>query len=91
MRKDEHDKRQKWEGPNRSRRRQEEVARIHRGIIPEDLDVPDNPDTVVADLDDSVIEATNMTLPQLQEAAEDRRAWCAQVHGVTKSRTQFDD
>ena len=36
---------------------------------------------------ESVIEATNMNLTQLREAVEDRRAWCALVHGVTKSRT----
>ena len=28
---------------------------------------------------------------QLQEIAEDREAWCAAVHGVTKSRTQLSD
>ena len=33
-----------------------------------------------------VTEATNMNLTQLLEAVEDRRAWCALVHGVTKSR-----
>ena len=33
------------------------------------------------------IEATNMTLTKLWEAVEDRRAWCAVVHGVMKSRT----
>ena len=36
---------------------------------------------------DSVIEATNMNLTQLREAVEDRRAWRALVHGVTKSQT----
>ena len=40
---------------------------------------------------DSVIEATNMNLTKLQEAVEDRRAWRALVHGVTKSRTRFND
>ena len=40
---------------------------------------------------DSVIEATNMTLTQLREAVEDRRAWHALVHGVTKSRTGLND
>ena len=28
----------------------------------------------------SVIEATNMNLTQLREAAEDRRAWCGLAH-----------
>ena len=36
---------------------------------------------------DRVIEATNMNLTQLREAVEDRRAWPALVHGVTKSQT----
>ena len=40
---------------------------------------------------DSVIKATNMNLTQLQEAVEDRRAWRALVHGVTKSRTRLND
>ena len=40
---------------------------------------------------DSVIEATNMDLTQLQEAVEDRRAWHALVHGVMKSQTQLND
>ena len=40
---------------------------------------------------DSAIEATNMNLTQLREAAEDRRAWRAVVHGVMKSRTRLND
>ena len=40
---------------------------------------------------DSVIKATNMNLTQLREAVEDRRAWCALIHGVMKSRTQPND
>ena len=39
----------------------------------------------------SVIEATNMDLTKLREAVEDRRAWRALVHGVTKSWTRFND
>ena len=35
---------------------------------------------------DRVIEATNMNLNQVQESVEDRRAWRALVHGVTKSQ-----
>ena len=34
---------------------------------------------------------TNMNLTQLREAVENRRAWHALVHGVTKSRTQLND
>ena len=40
---------------------------------------------------DSVIEATNMNLTKLQEEVEDRWAWSALVHGVTKSRTRLND
>ena len=40
---------------------------------------------------DSVCEATNMKLTQLREAVEDRRAWHALVHGVTKSWTRLND
>ena len=40
---------------------------------------------------DSVIEVTNMNLTKLQEAVEERRAWCALVHGVTKSWTRLTD
>ena len=38
---------------------------------------------------DSVIEVTNMNLTKLQEAVEDRRAWHALVHGITKSWTHL--
>ena len=40
---------------------------------------------------DSVIEATNMNLTQLQEAVEDRGVWGALVHGVTNSQTRLND
>ena len=40
---------------------------------------------------DSVIEATRMNLTQLREAMEDRRAWYALVHGVTKTRTRLNN
>ena len=33
----------------------------------------------------------DMNLSKLQEIAEDRGAWCAAVHGVTKSRIQLSD
>ena len=38
-----------------------------------------------------VTEVTNMNWTQLWEAVEDRRAWHALVHGVTKSRTQHNN
>ena len=40
---------------------------------------------------DRVIKTTNMNLTQLQEAVEDRRAWPALVHGVTKSWIRLND
>ena len=39
----------------------------------------------------NVIKAINMNLTQLWEAVEDRRAWRALLHGVTKSQTWLNN
>ena len=36
---------------------------------------------------DGITDLTDMSLSRLRETAKDREAWCAAVHGVTKSQT----
>ena len=40
---------------------------------------------------DGIIDSKDMSLSKLQETVKNREAWCAAVHGVTKSQTQLSD
>ena len=54
--KDGFEKGQKWYGPNRSRRYQEEVARIYRRTVKKDLHDPDNCNGVITHLEPDILE-----------------------------------
>ena len=37
---------------------------------------------------DEITDSIDMSLSKLWEMVEDRKAWCAAIHGITKSWTQ---
>ena len=40
---------------------------------------------------DGIADSIDMGLGELRELVMDREAWCAAIHGVTKSRTRLSD